>query len=1251
MFVFLTADHFRFFLDGTGTPFTGFMDALLRATAAKIGISPADVHTNLRTNLPDGGIDTQIDNGSGRDDSEYLAGPSLWQFKARRFADITPGSIREDIQGESKQPARDLIIKGYAYRLCICEDGAPPDKKALQEKLNEYVREVNASAPPALILIPTDLAGWANRYPSIVARYLRLPVEKFRWHETWRPSAIGETPNFVPTEHYPEWAARVVSHLDWSQTPSDVALTLYGNAGVGKTRAIFEILDREPNQRELVLYTSDEQAAIEIATALTNDGMQTAILVADECLSRARFQLSGILRGNERRVRLITIDNALERTRTLEPELHVRKATQQETLKVLDANFESVSPDRRIRYTQIADGSLRFAIYMCRHDSEIQATGNLSSALRDAHSYYESRFSGSFGFDSKDREALEIVALVERVGYREDRGGELNALCSLVRKDPQETRERIERIRERMDFVASAGRFYYVTPAPVAMVAFESAWNRWIAPDPGRFLNGLPEDLVQPFQDRVASASPEVGAEVGRFFREWTIKHGARILESEADTRHLVALVVADPMSQVPLLRALVESASVEQLRSGEKTFLGSSRPRRLLVSLSEELAQFKEYFFDVEPILFRLALEEVEPSIGNNATNTWKGLFRILSSGTEVSFSQRFEILKRRGKGENATARRLVVSAAASAVDRQPIRLVGSPLFGSRLPPQDWRPQTFGEYYDDIEHCVRLLLSFTGDGDKHVAEDARTALFDAASHLLWAGYVEPVRKALARDVPEELRPRIRALVQESYSRLSWQERKSQRQDEDQNQNQNQEIKLALKDWLKDLESGTLHDLLVENVATEPWRHHFDEEEWKKRVEELAKDLYNDAAKFTTELRWLNSDQAKAAAEVGHFFGRLDGQGQRFLKEVIDAAVHQEADAFARGYVYGVTEQSPTDLSVLNRELDRVAGTNPKLAFYIMLPAGDAVHSFERALAMVGSREIGARLLSSLQMWVGNRKTTPVEAGQAVRLLLPIAESEDPSVVDTALDFVAYQINRVHDDEKIKILNEIFGSDLSDLWRLLELFVENPGHEEFWFARVLRTTVDLDPERGCDIASRMVVGKSFPMKDEGEKLLEELALVHPNEVMEAVGRRMTDETTKGEFFVRKFSFVSSLPLKVVTDWLQRTGVNGARSIARHLRPPYVDSNDQPVVPELTEFILTHFEDDDATFREFAIGVHSLQGYRGSYAAARTAEGLVARRFVTHPSRRVREWALFEIREAEHDAKVHGLREDEFNLNS
>ena len=236
--------------------------------------------------------------------------------------------------------------------------------------------------------------------------------------------------------------------------------------------------------------------------------------------------------------------------------------TESETLKVLEANFDNVSRERRQRYASIAQGFLRFAIHMCRHDSEIRESGNLSATLRDAQSYYEHIFSGRFELGPEDREALEVISILERVGYRDELRNELDQLCKLTENDPQRIRSRMERIRS-TGLLASAGRFYYVTPKLIAIIGFESAWNRWIRPDPHRFLAAIPDSMVDAFQRRVSSsASAEVGAVVAQFFREWTLARGSAILESDSDTRRLVALVAAAPKIQAPILRSLVESAT-----------------------------------------------------------------------------------------------------------------------------------------------------------------------------------------------------------------------------------------------------------------------------------------------------------------------------------------------------------------------------------------------------------------------------------------------------------------------------------------------------------------------------------------------------------------------------------------------------------------------------------------------------------------------------------------------------------------
>jgi hypothetical protein len=43
------------------------MDSVSSATAAKLGIPPADMHTNLRVNVRDGGVVSQIDRSDDPD--------------------------------------------------------------------------------------------------------------------------------------------------------------------------------------------------------------------------------------------------------------------------------------------------------------------------------------------------------------------------------------------------------------------------------------------------------------------------------------------------------------------------------------------------------------------------------------------------------------------------------------------------------------------------------------------------------------------------------------------------------------------------------------------------------------------------------------------------------------------------------------------------------------------------------------------------------------------------------------------------------------------------------------------------------------------------------------------------------------------------------------------------------------------------------------------------------------------------------
>jgi hypothetical protein len=88
---------------------------------------------------------------------------------------------------------------------------------------------------------------------------------------------------------------------------------------------------------------------------------------------------------------------------------------------------------------------------------------------------------------------------------------------------------------------------------------------------------------------------------------------------------------------------------------------------------------------------------------------------------------------------------------------------------------------------------------------------------------------------------------------------------------------------------------------------------------------------------------------------------------------------------------------------------------------------------------------------------------------------------------------------------------------------------------------------------------------------------------------------------------------------------------------------------EPFVPSLTAWVLSTFEDDDRTFREFCAGVHSFETMRGDIAAIHDANARFARRFLDHPLRRIREWAVREERAEIAEAAAERERLDEEEL--
>jgi hypothetical protein len=480
----IAAENIYVLRNSTGKPFTDLLDRLIRSSAAILGIPATAVLDNPRVNYQDGGVDTQVTEGSSGDPRGYFAGPATWQYKAVAMRDFTDSKVKEEISGDSKDYVRSLLQQGYAYRMCIADDGSAERKTEIKTLLDAEIKKVSSAAPEAVVLFASDVVDWVNAFPAIAAEMLGSTLTAFFHFATWQNRERAVTKNFVSTPETDVIFDNVRQQLNWSNKPANTRLTISGDAGVGKSRTAFEAIAALPEAAPLTLYTDDEDHALDVARAIANDQNLYAVLVADECLDATAFQLAKILQGTQHRVRLITIDNALERMdRT---ELRLSRITTSMVEKIVEVNFPDIDPSRRYRYCTLAEGYLRFAIFLCDNDSLIVQQGHLGTLLSDTKSYLGTLFGRDGPFEEADFIALMVISLVQRCGVMDNVFVELEQLCGLVKLEPKEVRERLHR----MSVVARIGRRSATLGEMVERLPLHAEQTQRCAPSPH------PEDEV-----------------------------------------------------------------------------------------------------------------------------------------------------------------------------------------------------------------------------------------------------------------------------------------------------------------------------------------------------------------------------------------------------------------------------------------------------------------------------------------------------------------------------------------------------------------------------------------------------------------------------------------------------------------------------------------------------------------------------------------------------------------------------------
>ncbi len=736
-----------------GERFAHFVDRLIRAEAALGGLSQSEVRTQLRVNIKDGGVNTEVTQAIPHDRSGWFSVPTCWQFKAVEAVDINDkknkkkkNSLQEEI---NKSYAGTLINQGYGFRFCLLGDLTPQKLTDWEEQLKVEARRVRSDAVDPRVVHGGHLLAWAERFPAVVSSLRNSDQEGLHW-EAWEKNCRAVTKIYVPNPGWKEARDQILLLADFNLSPGgDPCLLIGGAAGVGKTRLVFETLNESLASPCLVVYARDGQEARRLATTVANTPDQSAILVADECTFETYSFLNENIRGHIDRIRVICLDNS-------GPRLSFNLWLDSDSIRnniyeILRENFPDVPDDRRRRYADFSRGFVRLAADMCDRDIEL-ADGRVSGLLGSVEKYLRKRLG------AEHLPLISFLALFHKVGFQGDVRTDVEVLSSIANCTRQDFINAVRVVKEAPGFVVQAGRYWYVTPEIVARALFLEGWRRWVESDLSAFFTPLPARLVQQLVERVATfGGEEARNQLASFFRGWVGRLTTGDLADSHTTSIASAIIESSPQEYLSKLHHLIESAGTGDLVNIRGDWNGSAwGPRRSLIALLEKLVAFPDFFENCEDCLFRLALHENEPNVGNNATEIWRNLYCVRLSGTAAPFDQRIGILRDRLLSPNLDEMRLAFRGLDRVFAGSAGHIVGPPEVAGRLRPGDWRPASISEEHQ----CYLDALNLYGEHLTHSDPDRRSLAVDGlVGHMtliLSNGLLDELKRVLALSTLEE---------------------------------------------------------------------------------------------------------------------------------------------------------------------------------------------------------------------------------------------------------------------------------------------------------------------------------------------------------------------------------------------------------------------------------------------------------------------------------------------------------------
>lgn len=708
------------------TNFGRFVNSLLSAEAAKIGLSGPSLVTTYKESVPDGGVDAAFQSVS---QSQWIpAGHSAWQFKS---GDQSPGECATEITGATR--ALEIIRAGGKYRLVVgvslTEQKINQRKKAIDDCLSNL--GCVTSEDTVRILTADSLARWTEEFPALAL----TPILNGVGHvgqsmDQWTNSILHKT----------KWCSsddrnlQIESLRGVVERNQQVDVHICGPSGLGKTRFVMEALKNQSYESLVIYCPSADQFSIQTITHLQNSN-RTAILVIDECEAKQHKIFASVLQTNTN-LKLITIGLNGD-TFNQSPMIALSPFSDEGMSELLKTNQPNLWIEAIRVIVEVAAGNIDYALKLAKAllEESNMAAGTLVTA-NDIRHYLSEQLPGGSLFL-----ACSALALFTKFGFEREKIDELEMISDGLGISMEELNQAVSRLTE-LELLNKQGRYRGVGPHPVSLYLASVAWNHFNSKILSELMQKLNDNMVERLflravdlgkNEAIHSVMSQILSKEGPFSSLQGISTGK-------NSKLLINLAVLEPQEVSVRILALLESTSDVEIIEAQKI-------RRDLVWSLEKLAWHSNTFGNAANSLLKLAINESE-KFSNSSTGAFVSLFGTRLPATAASPDARMSFLWSKKDNSEPRIRMLVAKSAAYALSVHEAVAVSGEVQGGVIVEPRGVPETNLDVWRYQMSAIDLLCDLVDDNDPEISKFSLDSLTKSIHASL---FVEEVRNHLAR--------------------------------------------------------------------------------------------------------------------------------------------------------------------------------------------------------------------------------------------------------------------------------------------------------------------------------------------------------------------------------------------------------------------------------------------------------------------------------------------------------------------